>query len=136
MKGCYVLLINLKEDQNIAFGTKHNDDFKKGYYAYVGSALHGLEHRIQRHLRHNKKMFWHIDYLLKYATITQVYYKENSYREECIIANQLQQNAKSVKGFGCSDCRCISHLFYAPYAQLIKMMQQVDMKQLHTKPKQ
>jgi Uri superfamily endonuclease len=136
MKGCYVLLINLKSTQNIAFGTKHNYDFKKGYYAYVGSALHGLEHRIQRHLRHNKKLFWHIDYLLKYATITQVYYKENAYREECSIANQLQQNFESIKGFGCSDCRCSSHLFYAPYSQIIKRIQHLDMKQLPTKPKQ
>jgi Uri superfamily endonuclease len=132
MKGCYSLIIKLNEDATIAVGKKNKYSFMKGYYVYVGSALNGLEQRIQRHLRENKKKFWHIDYFLSYAKIVEIYYKENSYREECSIANQLQQNFESIKGFGCSDCRCSSHLFIVKYPQIYQVIKHLDMKQFCT----
>jgi len=42
MKGSYILLIKLDEDKDIQIGKLGNISFKKGYYAYVGSALNGL----------------------------------------------------------------------------------------------
>ena len=39
--------------------------FKKGDYFYIGSAKGCLETRLQRHLRKEKRIFWHIDYLLE-----------------------------------------------------------------------
>ena len=39
--------------------------FKKGDYLYIGSAKSCLETRLQRHLRKEKRIFWHIDYFLK-----------------------------------------------------------------------
>ena len=39
--------------------------FKEGDYIYIGSAKGCLETRLQRHLRKEKRIFWHIDYLLE-----------------------------------------------------------------------
>ena len=64
MLGTYVLLIELATAATIQVGRLGMLAFAKGYYAYVGSALGGLEQRIDRHLRTEKKLFWHIDYLL------------------------------------------------------------------------
>ncbi|MCK4902633.1 MAG: GIY-YIG nuclease family protein, partial [Thermoplasmatales archaeon] len=83
MKGSYILLIELENDSKIQIGKLGDILFKKGFYVYIGSALNGLEQRINRHLRADKKLHWHIDYLLKSAKVDSVYYKENDQREEC-----------------------------------------------------
>ena len=61
-KGVYVLIIHLSQERDIVVGKLGELSFKKGYYAYVGSALGGLEGRIKRHFRKEKKAHWHIDY--------------------------------------------------------------------------
>lgn len=113
MKGSYVLLIENKKDSKIIIGSLGSIFFKKGLYAYVGSAMNGLETRVARHLRKNKKIFWHIDYFLrsKNVKILDVYYKESPIKEECEIAKKISKCGTPVKGFGCSDCKCGSHLF-------------------------
>lgn len=113
MKGSYILQINLSENKNIKIGSLGNIFFKKGNYYYVGSALNGLEQRINRHLRSDKKMHWHIDYLLQHGDISNVFYKENNEKEECKIVKQFEKNLSSIPSFGCSDCKCNSHLFYS-----------------------
>jgi len=45
-----------------------------GYYVYVGSALGGLASRLRRHLRSEKRLHWHIDYLLRQAAVAQIWY--------------------------------------------------------------
>ena len=111
MKGSYILIINLQKNREIQIGKLGKISFKSGYYAYVGSALNGLEQRVNRHLRKSKKKHWHIDYFLEYADIVDVFYKENNKKEECKVAKLLSK-LSSVDGFGCSDCNCNSHLFY------------------------
>ena len=113
MKGTYTLLIELSQPRNIPFGKLRNYSFKAGYYAYVGSALNGLEQRIGRHLRKEKKLHWHIDYLLQYTEVCGAIYAETGSRQECRIAEGLQKILEPVPGFGCSDCRCFSHLFFS-----------------------
>jgi Uri superfamily endonuclease len=112
MKGSYILVIELKENKTLQIGKLGKIFFKKGFYLYVGSALNGLEKRVQRHLKKDKKIHWHIDYLLRYAKIISVYYQESNKKEECIIAKKLANKLSSIPGFGCSDCKCDSHLFY------------------------
>lgn len=112
MKGTYTLLIKIPENIEIQIGKLGKMSFKKGFYAYVGSALNGLEKRIERHLRKEKKLYWHIDYLLEKAEIAEVIYAKTDSRVECNIAENLNKNLESVKKFGCSDCKCKSHLFY------------------------
>ena len=96
-----------------------------GYYTYTGSALgkgaSSLKHRIARHLRKEKRKFWHIDYLLadKNVSVEAVIVAETNENMECKTNHYLKSimGAKvQVKGFGASDCRknCTSHLLYFP----------------------
>ncbi len=112
MKGSYILLIKLDKNISINVGKLGKLEFFKGFYVYVGSALNGLKQRINRHLRKNKNIHWHIDYLLNFAKISDIYYFENSVKDECIIANNFEKKLHNVKDFGSSDCKCKSHLFY------------------------
>ena len=97
----------------ITVGKLGNILFQPGCYCYVGSALNGLKARVARHLRHEKKTWWHIDYLLKRADVVEIVWGLSSDRLECRIAEALRsQGVESIPGFGASDCRCISHLFY------------------------
>lgn len=118
MIGCYVLLIELKDDKKTRVGKLGNFIFKKGFYAYVGSALNGLDHRIRRHIRKIKKKRWHIDYILDYAKIIDVFYKENEKKEECNIAKKFEENLDFIPKIGCSDCKCDSHLFFGNISKI------------------
>jgi len=116
MKGTYFLLIEVKKDIRPKIGSLGRIKFKKGVYVYVGSALNNLEKRIERHKKMSQGIgvkHWHIDYLLSQPQVRllDIYYKEGG-REECKTARQFASFAEGVKGFGCSDCRCESHLFY------------------------
>jgi len=127
MKGSYILLIELKKDDYIQFGKNHKTFFKKGFYVYVGSALNGLEKRINRHLRKIKKKHWHVDYFLDFADIVNVFYKENETRDECKIANILDGELEPIQGFGCSDCKCKTHLFYGSKKNLEGVIKNIKM---------
>jgi Uri superfamily endonuclease len=128
MKGAYLLIMELPVDTTIRVGKKEVFTFKKGSYGYVGSALNGLEQRITRHLRSQKKLHWHIDYLLAFATITRVFIKEGSKREECDLARAFEQAFDAIPGFGCSDCACESHLFYGSADTIKKRATSLKMK--------
>lgn len=135
MKGCYILIIELKENKKIQVGKIGNIDFKKGFYAYVGSALNGLEQRINRHLREEKKIHWHIDYLLQYGGIIKVLNKENDKKEECNFVKKFEEKLCSIPNFGCSDCTCNSHLFYGNIKYIINIVKKSNMKQFHLNAK-
>ena len=135
MKGSYVLVIYLEKNSKIKVGKKTTINFLQDHYAYIGSALNGLEQRIERHLRDNKKFFWNIDYFLKYAKITNIFYKENSKKEECDIAEYFNKRLKNVQKFGCSDCKCKSHLFYGPLKEIKKILLGYNMKKYTIKSK-
>lgn len=120
MRGIYCLLISVRKDFMIKVGALGRMLFKKGTYCYVGSAQNGLEARVARHLSSKKKkMFWHIDYLLAdgNARVVDVFHKRNAGRsEECGAARRFMRKTGGVpvKGFGCSDCDCASHLLFFP----------------------
>ncbi len=113
MKGSYVLLVELTEEQAITTGSLKAIYFSRGYYAYVGSAMGGFKSRLNRHLKSNKKPHWHIDYLLEKASIVDIILCETNDRVECTIAQALNGQFDSIPGFGSSDCKCRSHLFFA-----------------------
>lgn len=129
MKGIYLLIIEIKNDSIFQIGKLGNIRFYKGFYVYVGSALNGLEQRILRHLRQQKKLHWHIDYVLKKANIIEVFYKESNVKEECVIAEILDEKLSSVPDLGCSDCSCKSHLFYGSYDEIMNIIDSLKMKQ-------
>jgi Uri superfamily endonuclease len=113
LRGVYVLIIQVDENVDMNVGALGKLTFEKGLYAYVGSAQANLEQRIKRHLGKEKRLFWHIDYLLNnsVARIVKVLYKQANRTEECKIAKVIGERGESVDGFGCSDCSCKSHLF-------------------------
>ncbi|MDV2989941.1 MAG: GIY-YIG nuclease family protein [Dehalogenimonas sp.] len=108
-KGIYVLLIKLPSAVIVQTRRKVFQ-MDAGYYAYVGSAMNGLEARIKRHLSTFKHKHWHVDYLLEYGTVIGVVSAAAEKRHECEVARGLP-DLTPVPGFGCSDCCCRSHLY-------------------------
>ena len=113
VKGIYTLIIALDRSRTIVIGKRGRILFDAGYYAYVGSALNGLEARIARHLKADKLLHWHIDYFLRKARVEEVLWGITDKNEECAIAGHCMQTLLPVLRFGCSDCRCTSHLFFS-----------------------
>ena len=135
MKGSYVILIKLPEAQTIAIGSLSDVYFPRGYYAYVGSALGGVESRLSHHLSRTKKRHWHIDYLLLKASVTDIIIGESEDRVECAMAQALSAQFNSIPGFGTSDCRCPSHLFYAAERSQMKPAIMKTLELLSIKPR-
>jgi Uri superfamily endonuclease len=113
LKGIYVLIIQLSSDVTVQVGALGKLTFKKGLYAYVGSAQNNLEKRVSRHLRKEKRKFWHIDYLLddEATKVIAVFHKQADKTEECAVAKAIGEKGEAVVGFGASDCSCKSHLY-------------------------
>ncbi len=117
-KGSYALLLVLRDEARLNVGRLGLCLLPPGYYLYVGSAQAGLEQRLGRHLGGGqKRLRWHIDYLLQHAEVVEVWYALSEERLECIwgrAARQLPQARIPAPGFGSSDCRCRSHLIFFP----------------------
>lgn len=105
--GAYLVLLRLDREARV-----RDFDLGAGYYAYVGSARRGLDKRLARHRRKRKRFHWHIDYLREQAEFVQAIPIRSSQDLECRLAASTEEVADwSVRGFGCSDCSCQSHLF-------------------------
>lgn len=114
-KGLYNLIIYLNNGRTIRIGKLGVFYFKKGYYTYTGSSQNSLQKRIERHLSTQKRLHWHIDYLLKHAKILKVGLYEASKEYECNLSNEigLLTGAEiAINGFGSSDCACKTHLYF------------------------
>lgn len=114
MKGVYVLIVTVRRDIEVGVGALGKIGFKKGLYAYVGSAQKGLENRVKRHLAGvRQRNHWHIDYLLDngFVEVAKVFYKVADKSVECKIAEMLKKKGVPMMNFGSSDCTCESHLF-------------------------
>ena len=86
MKGCYCLIISLKRSDKLDIGHLHQDyKFKKGWYVYIGSAMNSLG---------------------------DVLFNISDEKIECELAGIIAKNGEGVPKFGCSDCKCNSHLIY------------------------
>jgi len=113
VKGGYVLIIGLNTRRTIHVGSLGGISFPEGFYAYLGSALGSFKSRLNRHLTRDKKPKWHIDYLLSEATVSQLFLCDTERRLECILSQALVGAFSFIPGFGSSDCRCQSHLYFA-----------------------
>jgi len=130
VKGVYVLVISVSKDIRVNVGALGCANFEKGLYAYVGSAQNSLEERIERHLRKAKRRFWHIDYLLasEAVRVLKVFCREAGRHEECKIARKMGANGAPIRGFGSSDCKCVSHLFKLKSYQFLRgFMREITM---------
>ncbi len=118
MKGTYVLILRLGNDAVIQIGKLGEIVLRHGSYAYVGSALgSGGFKRVTRHfnvasgMNHVRK--WHIDYILPHSEVKCAVLMPSYDRLECSVARLLGKTLTSIPGFGCTDCRCSSHLFFS-----------------------
>lgn len=116
--GTYVLLMRVLKRKEIAVGRLGVFPFHSGYYLYVGSAFGpgGLNARIARHLRRDKKHHWHIDCLTSKETIVDIWFSKQGDKHECEWATIFKKTPGlylPVPGFGSSDCSCPSHLFFS-----------------------
>ncbi|MEE9493885.1 MAG: GIY-YIG nuclease family protein [Gammaproteobacteria bacterium] len=116
--GTYVLEVFLSTSEQIRVGKIGVKGFQAGYYYYVGSAFGpgGLRARIRHHAGHSRRKHWHIDYLSELAELQSVFFVADTQRFEHEWAQRLMSLALlniPVKGFGATDCHCLSHLFYS-----------------------
>jgi len=118
-KGSYIIITECRRKTEITVGKLGPITFPMGFYAYVGSAMSGLETRVGRHLRSNKTMHWHIDYLLQKAYPTTVITGDGGKGIECALAQVMTKNLSSIPHFGCSDCHCQSHLYFSSNKETI-----------------
>lgn len=109
------MAVKLEKGQRIKVAKLPEAHYPAGFYLYVGRAKRGLRKRVDRHLRRDKKNFWHIDYFLREAGVMDVWIKLNSF-DECRTVSQIRKFSENSgipqKKFGASDCRCPGHLVY------------------------
>lgn len=136
--GVYTLIAELALESTIKVGRLGSKRFLKGFYTYTGSALgmkggSSLRGRIRRHSSPEKKMRWHIDYLLapSFARIVAIVYSETNSRMECLVSKKIDELEDAiilVEDFGSSDCHggCKSHLHYFPNVTLTNLMRSIS----------
>ena len=118
MKGVYILKLEIDKDTVIRVGKLGIIKFKKGYYAYIGSALgSGGFKRVTRHFNvasgKNMTRKWHIDYLLPHSKGVSAVLIPTEIGIECSVAKTVGELGVGIPGFGCSDCSCSAHLFFS-----------------------
>ena len=106
----YSLFMRAEKTQIITVGRFGRFEFISGNYIYSGSARRNLRARVNRHLKKQKKLRWHIDYFLSAPTVDIVKVLVSTISECVLVA--AGGGRIIVPGFGASDCRsgCGSHL--------------------------
>ena len=108
----YQLEIDIAHPVVVGVGRLGEFLFPAGRYVYTGSAKRNFEARLDRHLRKEKTLRWHIDWLLAAHGVT-VSGIRRSRKEECALNQHVGGHVVAPR-FGASDCRegCGSHLRY------------------------
>ncbi len=116
--GVYSIILGVRRGVSIRVGALGIVRLCRGLYVYTGSARGGggLDARISRHLRREKKIFWHIDHLTSNprVSVLALVKAEEQRRTECVVNRRIRSrlDAEPILGFGSSDCResCLGHL--------------------------
>ncbi|MDP7065060.1 MAG: GIY-YIG nuclease family protein [Arenicellales bacterium] len=125
--GTYAIVMRAQDRQQLQIGRLGGVQLSKGWYVYVGSAFGpgGLAARVSRHLRCHKTRHWHIDHLIWATTVREVWYSQRQRDlEHCWAQAALDQPAARnlLRGFGASDCQCLSHLVRFPTREAVKTL--------------
>jgi len=115
--GTYALVFTAKRKKRLNIGKLGALSLQPGYYVYVGSAFGpgGLKARIRHHCKRSGRRHWHIDYLSENLPPDEVWYTHDATRREHHWSEVLSHAGGAsipLPGFGSSDCRCISHLYF------------------------
>ena len=116
-RGTYVLVLKTDGTQ-MAVGGLGMREFKRGFYLYIGSGMNSLSKRVSRHLKRDKKIHWHIDYLTtttEFEIYPHLFLIRGKRKEEEEIASGLMEKFNDwIIGFGSSDSSLESHLLFTP----------------------
>jgi Uncharacterized conserved protein len=120
--GTYVLFIHFDDPKEMTVGALGAIRFH-GDLCYIGSAMNGLDQRISRHLSKDKKIHWHIDNITVAADSIEAF--ESPSYDECGLRRKAEEAGMipAVKGFGCSDCRCDTHLLRSDEKSRIRLIE-------------
>lgn len=116
-QGAYILQIDLVAPLEITIKGK-KAMIGPGRYLYCGSAKGpgGVEARVARHRRQEKKLHWHIDQITTKVRPSGVGMSQDL--SECDFVEALLTLEKTeivISGFGSSDCRaCPAHFVKVP----------------------
>ncbi len=113
----YVVITYVPRRTAVTVGALGRQTFERGWFAYVGSALVARDARVARHLRADKPLRWHADYLLAIYPGRRAWLLDISLNE-CALVDFLagQTGAqRAVAGFGAGDCHCAGHLLHLPH---------------------
>ncbi|MBK7706723.1 MAG: GIY-YIG nuclease family protein [Acidobacteria bacterium] len=113
--GSYQLRIRIARRISVEIGALGVCVFEPGDYIYTGSAMRNLAQRVARHRRSEKKLRWHIDYLLAHpgVDLIETFTYPSARRDECELNQTLVDAGAEIPlpRFGSTDCRrCASHL--------------------------
>jgi len=125
--GSYAIVMRAQDQQQLQIGRLGGMQLSKGWYVYVGSAFGpgGVAARVSRHLQRHKTRHWHIDHLIWATTVREVWYSQRQRDlEHCWAQAALDQPAARnlLRGFGASDCQCLSHLVRFPTREAVKTL--------------
>ena len=107
----YLLVIYNPGEKIIRVGSLGLIRFHAGCYVYIGSGGRNVYKRVSRHFHRDKRLHWHIDYLTKMIPPMEAYLVKDKISEE-ELSMVMARKYRYIKGFGSSDKRSISHLFY------------------------
>jgi Uri superfamily endonuclease len=115
--GTDAFVLACRFDQPVEIGKLGRLHARPGFYVYVGSAFGpgGLRARIAHHLKISAKPRWHLDYLRPLVNPSEIWLTYDSRQREHQWAGVLagiSGAAVPFLGFGASDCRCESHLYF------------------------
>ena len=129
----YILGIKLREGVKLSIGKLGLLEFKRGFYFYVGSAKKNLLSRVGRHLKKDKKRFWHIDYFLSSDKVFIKNVWVSSKRECALSYSFFKRGFSYIENFGSSDCKCQSHLFFSKnsLSELKRFLNKLNLKKLN-----
>ena len=110
----YAIHLKISEKKLVQIGSLGTFEFPIGTYIYVGSAKKNIKARITRHIKKEKPLRWHFDYIRPHGEIVKVETFDDSL-DECNRCKQIKEKYQAhelIKGFGSSDCNCKAHLLY------------------------
>ncbi|MGQ4832849.1 MAG: GIY-YIG nuclease family protein [Candidatus Asgardarchaeia archaeon] len=140
MEGAYVLLIKLSEKISLNYkGSEY--ELRDGLYIYVGSAIgykNAIEKRVARHIRKDKKVFWHVDRItsIPQSEVLGFFVIMSHDKIECDVSQRLFKSGNlsvPLPRFGASDCKlgCPAHFYYCKnhtYTECIRFLSDVLLK--------
>jgi Uri superfamily endonuclease len=117
LHGTYIFFGRLNAAIEITVGRFGTVNLPGGDYAYAGSAFGpgGIAARVGHHLSVSRRPRWHLDFLRPHLVPRAVWFATEKHPWEHEWAAALQRiRGASVpcRGFGSSDCKCLSHLVH------------------------